>query len=239
MPSIRAARSSRSIGARARRASGRGDAAIAATADGPRVVPRQDVRLVRRDQREPLVGGDAPEERDELARGRVGAVQVLEDEDGGSPLAEPSEQAEQPLHGPRLAALGSAPRLQAPAPRRVETGRQPGQEPHDVGGRRAEEGVEVGVGHRVEQRTHGAHDRSVGLVGADRIRAGAQDRDRFVEAGEAADRLVEEPADADPGRTADEHGPRASVRGVLEDRREPRERVLATDELSRWCTDRA
>ena len=48
---------------------------------------------------------DPGQERDQGAGGGIGAVEVLEDEHHGTILAQPSEQAEDPLHRPCLAAL--------------------------------------------------------------------------------------------------------------------------------------
>ena len=108
MPSMRAASSPRSRTRqgqpleRSWRGRDRGDGAH------PRVVAGHDVRLIRDDEREPLVRRDPGEERDQRPRRRVRAVQVLEHEDDRFPLAEPAQHAEDALERPGLATFRGA-----------------------------------------------------------------------------------------------------------------------------------
>ena len=85
----------------------------------PRVVAADDVGLVRADDRQALFARDAGQERDERPGRGIGQMEVLEDEDDRMLLAQPAEQAEDPLQRPRLAPF------RARSGRRRRPGRRP------------------------------------------------------------------------------------------------------------------
>ena len=81
-----------------------------------------------------------------------------------------------------------------------------------------------------EGRADRPDDRGVRIVGAARPRAAAQDGPRLGQFGDARQALVEEPADADPGRATQDQRPRASARRVVQHGRESREGDLTPHE---------
>ena len=207
------------------RSGGRGDRRERA---GPRVVARDDVRLVRDDERQPLVRGDPGEKGHQRPGGGIRPMQVLEDEHDRLPLAEPAQHAEDAFERARLASFGRAlvPDRRQPAGA-VEPSRDPRHDAGEVRRGGTEDGVELVVRERVEGRPDGPHDRTVRLVRAGRHRPAAQDAHRLGEPADAPDRLVEEPADPDAGRPADQHRPRPAAGRIVEDRGQPREGALA------------
>ena len=160
---------------------------------GPRIVAGHDVRLIRRDDREPLIAGDARQEPHQGAGRRIGAMEVLEDEGHRLAIAEPPEHAEDGLERPRLPPLR---RAGDPLHRFPEPDRQVGQEPDHVEGGRPQDGLERRVVQRAQGRPDGPDHRGIGVVGTTRPGAPAQDRPRLREFGDARDAFVEESADA-------------------------------------------
>ena len=73
---------------------------------GPRGVPGDDVGLVGQDDGQPLVGRDAGQEGGQVARRRVGSMEVLEDEQDRRALPQPTERGQHALHDPDGASLG-------------------------------------------------------------------------------------------------------------------------------------
>ncbi len=196
----------------------------------PRVVVRDDVRLVGGDQHEPLVRGDPGEERDQAAGRGIGAVEVLEDQHHRSPLAEPAKHPEYALHGPCLTAFWRprADPVERPATP-LEVGPQRREQPRDLHCRRSEHRIEVVVRERGQHRPDGPDQRPVRLVGAGGHRTTAEDGHRLAQRGDPAGRLVEEAADAHTRGAADQHRPGAAMGRIVEHGREPREGVLASD----------
>ena len=101
---------------------------------GPRVVARDDVRLVRGDERQPLVASDPGEERHERAGRGVGAMQVLEDR--ARPGWRSPSRPSMPRTPSRVRAWrrsGAPGRLPVDGSRPpVEPGRELGQQPGDA-----------------------------------------------------------------------------------------------------------
>ena len=231
MPSMRAASSPRSRTGRASRSSGRGEAAIERDRAHPRVVAGHDVRLIRDDERQSLVRRDPGEERHQRPRRRVRAVQVLEHEDDRFPLAEPAQHAEDAFERPGLATFrGALVARQRRPPGRLQTSRHAGHDPDDVGRGRTEHGVQSSSDRA---SSVGPTDRTTGPYGSSVPAGIAAPRSTVIgsrESADPSDRLVEEAADPDAGRSAQEHRAGPSAGGIVEHGRESREGVLAPDE---------
>ena len=231
IPSIRAASSSRSSGGMTSRRGGCGPVTIAS-----RSADHGSYRATTSDCAVPTMTrrwsrATRARKRDDRPCRGVGAMQVLDHEDDRVPLPEPAEQTEDALERPRLAPLGGG--RAAAAGRsadRVEARRQVGQQADDLGRGRAEQVGQDRVGQRPEGRTDGPHDRAVGLVDAGGPGRSPEHGHRLAQGADPGDRLVEEAGDPDPGRAVDQDGPRPTVRGVVEGRREIGERVFAPHE---------
>ena len=78
----------------------------------------------------------------------------------------------------------------------------------------------IASGSAAEGRTDGPHDRAVGLVDAGGPGRSPEDGHRLAQGADPGDRLVEQAGDPDPGRPVDQDGPRPTVRGIVEGRRE-------------------
>ena len=61
--------------------------------EGPRVLPPDRVGLVRPDDRETVRSGDAGQERHQGARGGIGVMDILDDEQHRTALREPTQHA--------------------------------------------------------------------------------------------------------------------------------------------------
>ena len=228
MPSMRAASSPRSRSGSASRSSGLRGGLDGCDRAGPRVVAGHDVRLIRGDERESLVGGDPGQEGDERAGRRIGAVQVLEDQDDRPPLPEPAQHPEDALERPRLSPFWCPrPLGQARSPGRIEPGRDAREDAREVGRGRAEDRVQLVVGQGLEGRPDRPDHGAVRLVGAGWHRPAAQDAHRLRERADPPDRLIEEAADPDAGRPAQEHRPSPALGRVVEDGGEPPEGAFA------------
>ena len=161
IPSISAASSSRSSGGRVRPVGRTRTGRDRAEVRRPRVVAADDVGLVGADDRQALFARDPRQERDERPGRGIGEVEVLEDEDDRMLLAEPTEQAEDPLQRPRLAPLrGGRP---AAVDRGADLGqprREIGQQADDLGRGRTEQ-----VGEDVRRACRAGPGRSPGRSG--------------------------------------------------------------------------
>ena len=195
----------------------------------PRVVAGDDVRLVRDDERQPLVGRRS-------GRGRSPAHASRHPRDAGPrgrARRAAARQAGRACRGrPRASAPGGA---RARPSCRVDGSRPPAVEPRRELGRMrttsAAAGPRTASSSSSERassagptaRTTGPYGSSVpaGIAPPRRTRIGS------VKPADAPDRLVEEPADPDAGRAADEHRPRPSAGRIVEDGGEPREGALA------------
>ena len=158
-------------------------------------------------------------------------MKVLEHEHDRPALPETTEESEDALEGPRLPALGRG--LAAFVDRctdRRESCAELGQEPDDLGRRRAEQPGQRVVGQRDESRADGSDDRTVWLVRVGGPGRRPQDGHRLPESLDPGDRLVEEPADTDAGRALEQERRRPSVGGVVEASRELDERRFAPHE---------
>ena len=120
---------------------------------GPRVVAGHDVRLIRGDERQPLVRRDPCQEGHERPRRRIRAVQVLEHEDDRASLTEPPQHPEDALQGACLASFGCARMLgERRAAGRAKAGRDARQDAREIGRGRAQDGVQLVVGQGLERR---------------------------------------------------------------------------------------
>ena len=201
---------------------------------GERMGTGQLVRLVRRDEADPVGSLDLGEERGERPRAGVGVVDVLEDQHHRLPFAQPPEDAEDPLEHPGLAALGRGDaRPLRHRSQSVEADVELRHQPEVILDARAEERDEVIVRHRLDDRPQGPQDRCVRLVGAGRDRATAQDGERLGEGGEAGRRLGQEAADPDAAAALGENRGRDAGLGGLEGRGEPRERRIRAPRTAR------
>ena len=93
------------------------------------------------------------------------------------------------------------------------------------GGRRAPRLTGV-----AQRRADGSHDRPIRLVSVGWPGGRTQDGHRFAKTADPDDRLVEEAGDPDPGGAVQEHGPGASVGGVVESRGETDKGLIAPHE---------
>ena len=133
--------------------------------------------------------------------------------------------------------------------RRLRRSGSPGVARHDGSPARSKAGGErrggAGRGRRPPARGPGAARRAAARRASGRgrgrsartvrpcpagVAAAAEHGHRLVERPDPADRLVEEPGDADARRAAQEHRSGLPAGGVVEHGRESRERVLAPDE---------
>ena len=130
------------------------------------------------------------------------------------------------------------PRPPVEAPIASRRGRQVGQQADDLGRGRAEQVGQDRVGQRPEGRTDGPHDRAVRLVDTGGPGRSPEHGHRLAQGADPGDRLVEQAADPDPGRAVDQDGPRPTMRGVVEGRREIGERVFAPHEPGARIPDR-
>jgi hypothetical protein len=195
----------------------------------PRVHSPDRVALVGADDREPLRPGDPGQEAQEGPSAGVGAVEVLDDEEHGPELAEPSNDTEHAFEEARLAPLGDR-RLRTLAPPLAEARGQLGQEADELDGRGARDLLELGVGERRERRPERADERAVGPIRSRAVGAAADDEHRLLERADPPDRLIDEARGADAGRALDQQRARIPGRRRLEHGGEPSERVLASHE---------
>ena len=160
------------------------------------------------DHREPMRPGDPRKERDERAGACVGAVEVFHDQQDGLSLAESADHAEHTLEQPRLTALRD--RGQDPATRRsrrLDANRELRDQPDQLIGRRAKDPRELIVRQLRQDGPERPHQRLVRRVGPRAERPAPEDGHRLLEAGDAADRLIDEAARADARRPVDEERP--------------------------------
>src|SRR6185437_10403697 len=112
----------------------------------------------------------------------------------------------------------------------VETWREIGEEPDDLGRRRPER-LGESLGREVAERgPDRPDDRPVRLVDPGGPRGRTKDGHGFTDGSDPRDRLVEETRDADTGRAVDQDRARPAVRRVLEGTGQRREGLVAPHE---------
>ena len=178
-----------------------------------RMAAVQLVGAVGREKQDALVARVAHEEGQEVARGAVGPVDVLEDEHERPRLAQPAQQA-------RAAA-------RTPGPARARSRARPRGRRAGAGAARARRAAAELVGAQAAQ---GADDRRVGQLAVAEVDAVAGEHARALFAGAGA-QLGDQARLADARLARDERDRGAAVGRALERRGEARELALAPDEL--------
>ncbi len=200
-------------------------------ARGQRVAARQLVRLPCGDETQRLVPGDPGEERDEVPRRRVGAVEILEDEDDRTRLAEAAEHAQHALEHACLSALrGDDGRARRQDAELTDPWSQFWQETDNVLRAGQERVAELRVGKVEEHRPERADHRRVCAVRPVRASATTQERERRGEHGHAQRGFVEEAAHADARTARDEHRARSTGGRAVECGGQEGERPVPPDE---------
>ena len=194
----------------------------------------QLVAAIGADDQQALVAQAAQQRGQELERGAIGPVQVLDDEQdgqlGGQPIEQPAEHPEQAGLCERVAGVVVAivpPRGRAPI----------GHDPRQLGVTRPDErreGVRIELAREASQRRG---DRRVGQLAGAEGRAFAAHHARAA-IGRAPLDLAHQPRLADAGLAAHERCARRAAPGPLERGLEQRELRGAPDELragdARW-----
>ena len=193
---------------------------------------------MRADDGQSLVVGDPSQEGDKRSSRGIGAVQVLQHEHDRVPLAESTEQPQDPFQCAGLAAFRRRSTGSAGEGAFVEPPSEIGQEPQDLRGRRAERVAQFVRRELVKGRTDGSDEWAVRLIDAAGPGARSQDDHRLCQGAYPDDRLIQEPGDADTGRPIDQQRASAPMGGVLEDRGEPTERGIASNESRARVADR-
>ena len=192
-----------------------------------RMAPVQLVGAVGDHERQRLRARVAHEEGEEVARGLVGPVQVLEHEHDGPDAAEPLDQGEQGLEHARLVAAVAVGRGD-----RARRARELGHQLRERGARGLREAVrDVGaaLGQLARDRAQRVDQRGVGDRGAAQLEAVA-DEHAGAGGGGARLELGDEPALADPGLPGDEREGGNARRRAAERAVESGELVRAADE---------
>jgi hypothetical protein len=140
----------------------------------PRIVAAHDIRLLRADDREPLLVRDPGKERDQGTGRGVREMEVLDDEHDRAPGAQPPEEPQHPFERSRLTPLGGGrPGTGRQRADLIEARREIGQEPDDLGRRRTER-LGESVGREVAKRgPDRPDDRPVRLIDPGRPGRGA------------------------------------------------------------------
>ena len=190
-----------------------------------RMAPVQLVGAVGDDQRQRLRARAAHEEGQEVARGLVGPVQVLEHQHDGLDAAEPLDQRQQRLEHARLVAAVAVLRGGV---RRAELRHQL-RERGARGGRQPVGDVGAALGQLAGDRAQRVDQRRVRDRGAAQLQAVADEHARAGVAG-AGFELGDEPALADAGLAGDEGEGGNARRRAAERAVESGELVRAADE---------